>query len=321
MTSAKPEVLITKNFPAHVVAALQEIATVHQWTSDDTAYLMPRDEVMKVISRMSAVINQAELRVDQELLEHAPNLKIVANVSIGTDNLDRNALRAHRVWASNTPGHFAYPVAEFTIAGILSVARRLPEADAFVRSGQWNSFQPGRWDGDSLYGKTLGIVGMGDIGFLTGQIASALGMKIIYHSRKRIVPMFKRVDLGELLAVSDVISLHVPYHEQTHELIGAAEIARMKRGALLANTARGRVVNEEALITALLKGHLGGAVLDVFYREPAVPEALKSLNNVLLTPHIAGGTRQARIRAYENAVANVVEVLQGRRPLNPVIQL
>lgn len=317
MTQEKPEVLITRRFPDIVTKPLQEAATVHQW-DDASSFLMPRKEVLKMIGRLSAVINQAELKVDEELLTLGKKLRIVANVSIGADNLNPDLMAAHGVWASNTPGHFDYPVAEYAIGGIITISRRLLEGDRFVKSGLWTAFQPGLWDGDGLTNKTLGILGMGKIGSLLARLGTCLGMNVIYYSRSEKAAGYVRVSLAELLAQSDVLSVHVPYSPESHEMIGAAEFAAMKPGVLFVNTSRGKVVCEKSLVQYLLSGHIGGAVLDVFYHEPSVPEALRSMPNVLLSPHVAGGTRASRISCYQMAVANVKAVLEGSRPLNPL---
>jgi glyoxylate reductase len=320
MKQNKPEVLITKKFPDTVIKPLEEVAYVHQWDRHPHD-LMPRTEVMKIIDRMSAVINQAELKVDDELLCSGRALKIVANVSIGVDNLDLKKMTEQGVWASNTPGHFDYPVAEYAIGGMITVLRRLLEADRFVRSGEWKSFQPGLWDGDGLTNKTLGIIGMGNIGRSLARLGSCMGMKVIYHNRSKGSPEYEWVPLSELLLRADVVSVHVPHSADTHEMLGAAEFAAMKQGALFVNTSRGKVVNESELVHHLSTGHLGGAVLDVFFGEPQVPEQLRSMDNVLLSPHVAGGTRSGRIACYQMAVANVMAVLAGETPINPLNQI
>lgn len=320
MSAHKPRVLITGKFPDAVVRPLEELAEVIQWKGQPHD-LMPRAEVLRAIGGMSAVINQAELKVDEELLSHGDALKIVANISIGVDNLDLGLLSRRGIWASNTPGHFDYPVAEYAIGGIILMLRRLLEADRFARSGQWNSFQPGLWDGDGLRGKTLGIIGMGSIGRSLARLGACLGMKVIYHNRSQSAPEYPWASLAELLRSADVVSVHVPYSTATHELIGGAEFAAMKPGTVFVNTSRGKVVNEPALVRNLVSGHLGGAVLDVFFDEPHVPEALRTMHNVLLSPHVAGGTRSGRIACYKMAVANVMAVLTGHAPVNPVNQL
>lgn len=315
-----PDILITKKYPNEIIEPLEKIARVHQW--DQHKYdLMPRSEILKVVSQMTAIINQGELKVDKELLESGNRLKIVANVSLGFDNLDLDLMTHYKVWASNTPGHFAYPVVEYIIGGIIAINRRLLEADRFVRNGEWNSFQPGRWDGQSLTHKTLGIIGMGGIGQSLAQLASCLGMKIIYFNQSKKTNNFTQVSLEDLFAQADVISLNVPHTHQTHEMITAAQLSQMKPGAIFVNTARGKVVKEEDLIHFLENGHLGGAVIDVFAQEPFVPEALKKMPNVLLSPHLAGGTKKGRIECYKLAVSNVIEVMQGKQPLHPLNQI
>lgn len=316
MQVKKPEILITKKFPDDIVALLEEKTHVHQWNHPYD--LMPRDEVMKVIDRMSGIINQAELKVDEALLSRGRQLKIIANVSLGSDNLDLNLMTRHGVWASNTPGFFDYPVAEYAIGGMITIFRRLLEADRFVRSNQWRSFQPGFWDGEGLANKTLGIIGMGGIGKSLARLGACLGMKIIYHNRTKSSPEHQWVPLQDLLSNADVVSVHVPYSQHSHEMIGAAQFGLMKKGVLFVNTSRGKVVNETDLVHFLKTGHIGGAVLDVFFSEPHVPEALKTMTNVLLTPHIAGGTKSGRIECYKLAADNIMEVLDGKQPINPL---
>lgn len=313
----KPEVLITKKFPDTIIGPLEEIAVVHQW--DEHPYdLMPRADVMKVIDRLSAIINQAELKVDDEILAKGKQLKIIANVSLGSDNLDLDLMTKYGVWASNTPGFFDYPVAEYAIGGIITILRRLLEADHFTKNGKWHSFQPGFWDGEGLTNKTLGIIGMGSIGKSLARLGACLGMKVIYYNRSKSSPNHSWVPLQELLSKADVISMHVPYTGETHELISAEQFKIMKPGVIFVNTSRGKVVNEPDLVHFLKTGHVGGAVLDVFAREPDVPEALKIMTNVLLTPHLAGGTKSGRLACYKLAVDNIMEVLGGKQPVNPL---
>ena len=317
MPTTKPEVLITKKFPDEIIRPLEKIALVHQW--DQHSYdLMPRDEVIKIIGRMSAIINQAELKVDTEVLERGNHLKIIANVSLGFDNLDLELMTKFGVWGTNTPGYFDYPVAEYVIGGIITLYRRLLEADRFVRSGEWNSFQPGRWDGECLANKTLGIIGMGNIGRALARVATCLGMNIIYFNRSKSSSSYSWVPLEYLIAHADVISVHVPYTTDTHEMLAADQFKAMKPGVVFVNTSRGKVVHEADLVHFLQTGHWGGAVLDVFYQEPLVPESLKRMPNVLLTPHLAGGNKPGRTACYQLAVDNVIAVMQGKPPLNPL---
>ncbi|MEX2567560.1 MAG: NAD(P)-dependent oxidoreductase [Cyclobacteriaceae bacterium] len=315
MKATKPEVLITKEFPEEVIRPLKNIANVTQWNRGKFE-LMPREEVLKVIGRMTAIINQAELKVDQELLEKGHQLKIIANVSIGFDNMNLDLMTKYGVWGSNTPGFFDYPVVEYAVGGMITIFRRLLEADQFVKNGDWGSFQPGRWDGDSLENKTLGIIGMGNIGQSLALLARCLGMKVVYFSRNRKDVEYPYLPLNELLELADVVSVHVPYSKNTHELISAPQFSIMKKGAIFVNTSRGKIVHEPDLIKFLQSGHLSGAILDVFAEEPRVPEALRTMSNVLLTPHIAGGTRDRRIACYKLAVKNILDVLNQKKPKN-----
>jgi glyoxylate reductase len=313
MTKAK--VLITNTVPAPVLESLQG------WTDiimgPDNGDLMPREEVLRLAPQLAGIVNQAELRVDAELLDAAPNLKIVANVALGTDNLDLPLMAKRGVWASNTPGAFVESTADCTLALLLSVARRIVEADSFVRSGTWKSFQPGLWDGMELNHKTWGIVGYGRIGKAVAQRAAAFGMRILFHDEMcRDLEGYRTLD--ELLAESDVVSLHVPLTPETQHLMNARRFARMKRGAIFLNLARGKTMDEAALAAALQSGHLGGAGLDVFENEPLVNPALLAMKNVVLTPHIGGGTRESREASRKLACDNVAAVLQGREPLTPV---
>jgi glyoxylate reductase len=311
----KPVVLITNAIPDSVVEPLRMLAEIRMGPSGGD--LMSREEVLHQAPGIDAIINQAELRVDAELLDAAPNLKIVANVALGTDNLDLPLMSERGVWASNAPGTFAESTADCTLALLLGVARRVVEADGYVRSGAWTQFQPGVWDGMELSGKTLGLVGFGAIGRAVARRAEAFGLKIIFHAPSQTGdPRYRNLD--ELVRQADIVSLHVPLRPSTYHLMNAERFARMKRGGIFLNLARGKIMQESALVAALKSGHLAGAGLDVFEFEPSVNPELLAMKNVVLTPHIGGGTRESRQATRKLACANVVEVLQGRKPLTPV---
>ncbi len=314
----QPKILVTNKVPFDVLQPVENMAEVIMGSS--SYELMSREEVMEVGKKAVAIVNQAELRVDKELLDALPKLRIVANVSIGINNLDVKLLQKQKVWASNTPVFFAYPVAEYVLAGMLMISRRLLEADKFVRDGKWNSFQPSRWDGDSLINKTLGLIGYGSIARQLARIASAMGMNILVHDISACSE-YENVSLQTLMTTSDFLSVHVPLTERTFHLINKGNMDTIKDGAIVINTARGEVIEDAPLLAALQSGKLKGAVLDVFEFEPRVSEALKIMSNVLLTPHIAGGTNLSRHQARLLAFQNVAEVLQGRRPLTPVNEL
>lgn len=309
------KVIWTNRVGEDILAPLSGIAEVLLGPGDGD--LMPREEVLRLAADTDAIVNQAELRVDAELLDAAPRLKIVANVALGTDNMDLDLMARRGVWATNAADAFVDATADFALGLLLGVARRLHEADAYVRAGRWVGFQPGVWDGMVLGGKTLGIVGLGKIGRAVAQRARAFGMSVLGHSRSACADG-TGTPLEELLALSDVVSLHVPLTSETRQFIGAREFALMKPGAIFLNTSRGSVVDEDALVAALQSGHLAGAGLDVFAKEPAVHPALPRMPNVLLSPHIGGGTRESRRAARKLCAENVALVLQGHEPTSPV---
>ena len=278
-----------------------------------------RRELLDAVSRADAILNPGDLLIDAELLDSSPNLRIIANVARGYDNLDLDELAARGIWATNVPDAFTASTAEVTIGLLLMVMRRMAEGDAYVRRGGWDRFVPGEWDGHTLVGKTIGIVGYGLIGQAVAKRARAFDMNVIYHQRTKLAdsdaPWYP---LDELLAMSDVVSLHAPLTAETRHLMNGETIRRMKQGAVLINTARGKMVEELALLDALESGRLGGAGLDVVEHEPAVGAALRELPNVVITPHLGGGTLESRRAAQVHAVANVAAVLQGHPPVQPL---
>ena len=310
-------VLITNAVPAEALEPLAGIAAVIQGPAGGP--LMSRAEVLSHAPALHGIINQAELQVDAALLDAAPNLRIVANVAIGVDNLDLDLMARRGVWATNTPDAFVDSTADCTLALLLNLARGLNRADQYVRSGRWrgDGFQPGVWDGALLAGKTLGLIGYGRIGKAVAKRARAFDMRVIYHSRTPSNESAYR-PLEALLAEADMVSLHTPLTASTRHLINRSRLRLMKRGACLINMARGAVVHEQALAEALQAGDIAGAALDVFEFEPEVHPTLLALPNVCLTPHIGGGTRESRLAARRLCAENVAAVLQGRAPLTPV---
>lgn len=283
------------------------------------AIVLSRDEVLAAVAEATAIVVFADLRVDDELLDAAPRLKIVANVARGFDNFDLDALERRGVYATNVPDAFTVPTAESALGLLLMTMRNLARGDRFVRAGSWTLFEPGRWDGQTLEGKTLGLVGYGKIGQAVAHRAAAFGMTIVFHQRTPgDQDTYRWLPLDELLAISDVVSLHTPATPETRHLINEDTLARMKSGSVLINTARGSVVDEAALAAALERGHLAGAGLDVTECEPAVHPSLLALDNVVITPHLGGGTVESRQAARACAIANVAAVLAGQPPLNPI---
>jgi lactate dehydrogenase-like 2-hydroxyacid dehydrogenase len=312
------KILITRKISDYLLDPLKEIGEVDMW--QEPYDLMPRPELMKRGAGVAAIINFAELMVDVELLDRFPDLEVVSNVSIGTDNFDLRCMTARKVWGANAPGYYSPPVAEYVMGSLVMLMRGLPDADRFVRSGNWNSFQPGRWDKPTLSGKNMGLVGYGTIGQLVGGLAVHFGMHIrFYDPWRKGLPGY--TDLDELLGLSDVVSIHMPLTRENEYLFDKERLGKMKTGAILVNTSRGKLVRESDLLDALKAKHISGAILDVFENEPEVGKELRNMDQVILTPHIAGGTIESRNGAIRHAVENVVRVMQGREPLNAVNQL
>lgn len=317
----KPRVLITSRPPRDVIERLEEFSSV--LVGDDPSRAMFRTEVLARISDVTGIINQNELRIDAELLDAAPKLKVVANTSAGFDNMDIAEMQRRQIWGSNCPDSYSIDTANHTIALLLALTRRLTEADRYVRSGKWASdgWMPGgRWDGVSLSRKRLGLIGYGHIGRQVARRAEAFDMIVSHHTR---------IDTGEagwipfdeLVRGSDVISLHCPLTSDTRHLFNADVFAAMKPGAILVNVARGPIVRNDALIAALTSGHLSGAGLDVFEFEPEVPGALLDMPNVILSPHMGGCTIEARNSAWTVCVDNLRRVFGGDSPVSPVFSV
>lgn len=266
-------------------------------------------------------------RVDEALLSACPGLRAVCNMAVGYNNLDLAACTRHGVLATNTPGVLDDTTADFTWALILAVARRLREADRWLRGGNWKGWRLKQFLGIDVHGKTLGILGMGGIGRKVARRAAGFAMTVLYHNRKRALPEIEAacgatyVSFEELLRRSDILTVHVPYSAETHHILGAAALAQMKEGALLVNVARGGVLDDRALLQALRSGRLAGAGLDVFEGEPDLDPGFLELQNVLLTPHVASSSEAARHAMAMAAAENLVAALTNGRPpglLNPL---
>jgi glyoxylate reductase len=317
----KPVVLITSRYPDALLEPLARRATIRQGAEATRG--MPRAEALAQLHDAVAVVTNNELRIDAELLAHAPVLRLVANATAGFDNMDVAAMRSRGVWGANAPDAYSADTATHAIALMLALTRRLSEADGYVRSGSWqrDGWMPGgRWDGVALDGKRFGIIGRGHIGRQAAQRASAFGMVVRHHNRSgHDDPDW--MPLADLLGWADVVSLHCPLTADTHHLINKRTLGLMRPGAYLINVARGKVVNTADVIDALTSGHLAGAGLDVFEDEPAVPAALRALPNVMLSPHMGGCTREARESAWRTCIDNVHRMLDGRPPSTPVFAL
>lgn len=320
--SAKPIFAVTNRLPERALAALREAGEL--WI-DERTEAIPQADLLDLVAGADAILTLLHDRVDEELLEAAgPQLRCVANVAVGYDNVDVEVAARRGIVVTNTPGVLDDATADLTMALLLAATRRVAEGDRLIRAGR-----PWTWGmsfmlGSSLRGKLLGIVGLGGIGRRVAERARAFGMEIAYQSR-RPAPAEVEAELGaewmslaQLLAEADVLSLHCPLTPETHHLIGAAELAAMKQGAVLVNAARGPVVDERALAAALAAGEIAAAGLDVYEQEPRVEPALLGLENVVLAPHLGSATVETRTAMAELAARNAISVLRGEGPLTPV---
>jgi glyoxylate reductase len=258
-------------------------------------------------------------RTDEALLAALPRVRYVASYGVGTDHIDLVACRRRGVIVTNTPDVLTDATAELALALLLAAARRVAEGDGVVRAGGWNAADPGWMLGTAVGGKTLGIVGFGRIGRSLARKVAGLDLRILYTSpREADVPGARRVPLDTLLRESDFVSLHCPLTAETRNIISKERIERMRPGAILINTARGAMIDDEALVEALASGRLAAAGLDVFREEPRVPEPFLRLRNVVLTPHIGSGTRETRAAMGRMVAEEVERIARGEPPLHPV---
>ncbi|MBK9031983.1 MAG: D-glycerate dehydrogenase [Myxococcales bacterium] len=283
----------------------------------------PRARWLAEVADAEALVCLLGDRIDREVLAAAPRLRVVANYAVGYDNVDVAAAAAAGVVVTNTPDVLTEATADFTWALILATARRLGEGERLVRAEQWTGWSPDFLLGTELGGRTLGLIGLGRIGRAVARRARGFGMAVVAADsrpgrRGADADGVRWVDLDELYACADVVSLHCPLTPATRGLIDAAALARMRPGALLINTARGGCVDEAALADALVAGRLGGAGLDVFAAEPAIDPRLRAAPRTVLAPHLGSATTTARVRMAELCISAVADVLAGRVPPNRV---
>ena len=314
----RPRAFVTFPLPAEALRLLRRTARV---TSYDGPQPIPRATLLAGVRDADGLLCLLTERIDAALLDAAPKLRGVANYAVGYNNVDLAAAAARNVVVTNTPDVLTETTADLAFALLLATARRLVEGDTLVRRGRWSGWKPDQLLGRDVHGATLGIVGLGRIGAAVARRAQGFGMKVLYWNRRRLrrAPAGARyATLPRLLAASDFVSIHVPLTDATRHLVGAAELARMKRSAILVNTSRGPVVDEAALTRALAAGTIAGAGLDVFEREPPGPAALRGLPNAVLAPHVGSATTATRTAMAMLAVRNLTAVLTGREPPNPV---
>ena len=274
---------------------------------------LSHDEIVTRVAGKQALLSMVTDVVDRPVIEAGTSLRIIANVAVGYNNIDVAAAGERGIVVTNTPDVLTDATADFTLALILAVTRRLGEGERLVRRAGWQGWAFDQLLGMQLRGRQLGIVGLGRIGKAVAARASAFGMTVAHTSRSG-----DGMPLDRLLATSDIVSLHVPLTPETRHLIGQPELARMKRSAYLINTTRGPVVDEEALAWALRSRLIAGAALDVYEREPVVHPELLALENVVLAPHLGSATTDTRTAMADLAVSNVIAVLGDQAPLTPV---
>ncbi len=311
------KLLVTRRLPASVIARLEDSCDVDLHAGP--AAIAP-DELLTRVRGKHAIICLLTDTIDDDVLDAAgPDLRIVANIAVGYNNIDVAACRARGIAVTNTPDVLTNACADFTWALILAVTRRLGEGERVVRSHAWRGWALDYMLGMELRGKQLGIVGLGRIGRAVAEKASCFGMDVAHTGRQRLDSSIGvQMGIDQLLATSDVVSLHCPLTPETHHLIDQKALSRMKRSAYLINTSRGPVVDEAALAWALRERMIAGAALDVYEREPEIHPDLFGLENVLLIPHLASATTETRTAMADLAASNVLAVLSGQPPRTPV---
>ncbi len=316
-------IFITEPIPEPALTMLKAAGFEVTVYSED--HIIPREDLLRGVVGVDAVLCMLTNHIDEEFFVAAGSqLKIVSNMAVGVDNIDFVAAKKRNVMVTNTPGALEDAVAEHAIALMMAVARRIPEADKFTRAGKYEGWGPKLFLGAQIKGKTLGIVGLGRIGFGVAERAvKGLGMRVIYHDVKQNQEFEKNYigtyrTLDDLLKESDFVSLHVPLLPATHHLIAKKQFALMKKTAYLVNTSRGPVVDEKALRRAVKSGQIAGAALDVFEFEPKLTPGFGRLPNVVLTPHIASATIEARSEMSRMAAQAIIDALSGTTPKNIV---
>lgn len=318
-----PKIFISRAMPRCARALLEEAFGAGDLVTYGEDQTIPRAELLGRVPGVEGLFVPCTDRIDAELFDAAgAGLKIVANWAVGCDNIDIGEATRRGVIVTNTPDVLTEATADVAWTLLLSAARRSGEAERFLRAGQWKEWGPRLFLGVDLYGKTLGIFGLGKIGKAVARRGQGFGMKVIYHSRTRLSAGEEAsldttfVDKGTLLAESDFLSLHCPLLPETRGAFSAREFAAMKRTAVFINTTRGPVVDEEALAHALKEGQIFSAGIDVFEKEPTVHPALLACENAVLLPHIGSATEETRANMAKMAVGNLIDYFRGKRPQN-----
>ncbi|MFJ3390467.1 2-hydroxyacid dehydrogenase [Lysinibacillus sp. NPDC086135] len=318
----KKRLFITRKFPAHIVEPLKEYYDIEQWEEEEV--VIPREKLLAAVADCEVLWVTLADQVDEELLLHAPKLKLVTNLAVGYNNIDVKALRKREIMATNTPGVLTNTTADLVWGLLLATARRIPESERYLREGKWKSWYPMQLVGKDVSGSTIGIIGMGRIGQAVARRAKGFDMKILYNNRRRrheVEEMygFQYVSLEDLLKHSDFVVIMTPFNNDTVGLIGAKELALMKDDAVLINASRGGIIDENALYDTLKNGKLWAAGLDVFEQEPiALSHPLLTLPNVVAIPHIGSASLQTRTAMLMLNVKELTAYGQGKAVTNRI---
>ncbi|KMJ58839.1 2-ketogluconate reductase [Bacillus sp. LL01] len=318
----RPYVFITRKLPEEVLSPLKEMADVQMWNSESEA--VPREVLLREAQKADALLTMLSDKVDKELLAQSQNLKVVANLAVGYDNIDVEAASNKGILICNTPDVLTETTADLTFALLLATARRITEAQEYVKEGQWQSWSPFLLAGADVHHKTIGIVGMGKIGQAVAKRAIGFGMEVLYHNRNRHLEAEQEVGASyrtfdQLLEQSDYVVCLTPLTESTQHLFDKDAFKHMKNTAFFINVGRGQVVDEEALIEALQQNEIAGAGLDVFYQEPIGEDhPLLQLPQVVAIPHIGSASVETRTTMMNLCRDNIMAVLEGEKPKTKV---
>jgi len=311
----KPKLFITRNIPEPAIKRLEEVFEVEIFPENRA---ITHGELKEKVRDIDALICLLTDNIDHEIIEAASNLKCISVYAVGYNNIDVETATKHGIVICNTPGVLTETTADLAWALIMSCARRIVEADRFVREGKFQGWEPMLMLGNDIFGKTLGIIGMGRIGRAVAHRALGFDMKVIYYDPQvdpeSLPSDYVSVDLTTLCQNSDFISIHTPLTPKTRHLIGEKEFNLMKPTAILINTARGPIIDEQALISALKENKIAGAGLDVYENEPVIPEELIKLSNVILLPHIGSASYETRTKMALLAAENAIAVIEGKNP-------
>jgi len=324
MSNSKLSVVVTRRLPQAVESRLSELFDA-QLNKTDTPFT--HAQLVEALQTADVLVPTLSDNLDAETLTKAGDrLKLISNYGSGFDHIDIEAAKTHDIMVTNTPGLLSEDSADMTMALILTVMRRFKEGSAALQSGNWQGWAPSAFLGTSVGGKTLAIIGMGRVGMAVARRANAFGMKVVYHNRKPVHPEIERnlgatyfEKLDDMLPLADVLSLHCPKTPETDHLMNTDRLAMLKQTAFVINTSRSQVINEAALIDALESGRLAGAGLDVFEKGNQVDPRLCGRDNVMLLPHMASATKEARVDMGERVILNIKTFEQGHRPPDQVL--